>query len=107
MATPLAAHYAASKGGVFSLTRTMAVELAPHGITANVVCPGPVLTDMNRQALADPEYRAQRERTVPIGRLGQPEDVAGAVALLVAESSEFITGATLFVDGGQTLMTAV
>jgi len=103
MATPRAAHYAATKGGVFSLTRTMAFELAGHGITANVVCPGPVLTDMTREAFADPEYRAQREGTVPIGRIGQPTDIANVVALLASESSEFITGATLFVDGGQTL----
>jgi NAD(P)-dependent dehydrogenase (short-subunit alcohol dehydrogenase family) len=103
MATPRAAHYAATKGGVFSLTRTMAFELASHGITANVVCPGPVLTDMTRAAFADPEYRAQRERTVPIGRIGLPADIANVVALLASSASEFITGATLFVDGGQTL----
>jgi NAD(P)-dependent dehydrogenase (short-subunit alcohol dehydrogenase family) len=107
MATPRAAHYAATKGGIFALTRTMAFELAPHGITANVICPGPVLTDMNREAFADPTYRARREQTIPVGRLGQPEDVAGAVALLVDDASDFITGATLFVDGGQTLSTAV
>src|SRR5205085_6547771 len=100
MATPLAAHYAASKGGIFSLTRTMALELPAHGITANVICPGPVLTHMNREAFADPDYRAQRERTTPIGRLGEPRDVAAAVALLAADQSEFITGATLCVDGG-------
>lgn len=103
MATPRAAHYAATKGGVFSLTRTVAFELAPHGITANVICPGPVLTDMTREAFADPEYRAQRERSVPIGRIGQPADIASAVCLLAADASEFITGATLFIDGGQTL----
>jgi len=107
MATPLAAHYAASKGGVFALTRTIALELAPHGITANVICPGPVLTDMNRAAFSDPDYRAERERTIPVGRLGEPSDVAAAVAFLTAESSSFVTGATLFIDGGQTLSTAV
>jgi NAD(P)-dependent dehydrogenase (short-subunit alcohol dehydrogenase family) len=103
MATPRAAHYAATKGGVFSLTRTMAFELASHGITANIVCPGPVLTDMTRDAFADPEYRLQRERTVPIGRIGQPADIANVVSFLASDSSEFVTGATLFVDGGQTL----
>lgn len=107
MATPRAAHYAATKGGVFSLTRSMAFELAGHGITANVVCPGPVLTDMTRDAFGDPEYRAQRERTVPVGRIGQPADIANVVSLLASESSEFITGATLFVDGGQTLSSYV
>jgi NAD(P)-dependent dehydrogenase (short-subunit alcohol dehydrogenase family) len=103
MATPRAAHYAATKGGVYALTRTLAFELASHGITANVICPGPVLTDMTRDAFTDPEYRKQREGTVPIGRIGDPVDVANVVSMLAAESSEFITGATLFVDGGQTL----
>jgi NAD(P)-dependent dehydrogenase (short-subunit alcohol dehydrogenase family) len=107
MAAPLAAHYAASKGGVAALTRSMALELAPRGITANLVCPGPILTDMNRAAFSDPAFRAERERTVPVGRLGQPEDVAGAVAFLAAESSAFITGAALFIDGGQTLTVAI
>jgi NAD(P)-dependent dehydrogenase (short-subunit alcohol dehydrogenase family) len=107
MATPRAAHYAATKGGVYSLTRTMAFELASLGITANVVCPGPVLTDMTRDAFADPEYRAQRERTVPVGRIGKPSDIASVVSMLAAEASEFITGATLFVDGGQTLSSYV
>jgi NAD(P)-dependent dehydrogenase (short-subunit alcohol dehydrogenase family) len=107
MATPLAAHYAASKGGVAALTRSMALELAPRGITANLVCPGPTLTDMNRAAFSDPAFRAERERTVPVGRLGEPEDVAAAVAFLAAESSAFITGAALFIDGGQTLTVAI
>ncbi|GAC1328002.1 MAG: SDR family NAD(P)-dependent oxidoreductase [Chloroflexota bacterium] len=107
MATPLAAHYAASKGGIAALTRTMALELAPHGITANLVCPGPVLTDMNRQVFADSNYRAERERTIPVGRLGQPDDVAAAVVFLAAEANAFITGSALFVDGGQTLTTAI
>jgi glucose 1-dehydrogenase len=107
MATPLAAHYAASKGGVAALTRTMAFELAPRGITANLVCPGPTLTDMNRAVFADPTFRAERERTVPVGRIGEPEDIAAAVAFFVADSSAFITGAALFIDGGQTLTVAI
>jgi NAD(P)-dependent dehydrogenase (short-subunit alcohol dehydrogenase family) len=105
MATPNAAHYAASKGGVASLTRSMALELAQRKINVNLVCPGPVLTDMNREAFADPDFRAARERTIPWGRLGQPEDVVGAVAFLVSPESDYITGAALFVDGGQTLAT--
>ena len=104
MATPGAAHYAASKGGVASLTRTMALELAPHHINVNLVCPGPVLTDMNRAAFADPAFRAARERTIPWGRLGDPADIVGAVAFLTSSDSDFMTGAALFVDGGQTLM---
>src|ERR671932_1736066 len=84
MATPNTAHYAESKGAVAMLTRSMALELAPHGINVNLVCPGPILTDMNRAAFADPEFRAARERTIPWGRLGQPEDVVGAVAFLAS-----------------------
>jgi NAD(P)-dependent dehydrogenase (short-subunit alcohol dehydrogenase family) len=103
MATPQAAHYAATKGGVASLTRTMALELAPHHINVNLVCPGPVLTDMNRAAFADPEFRAARERTIPWGRLGDPADIVGAVAFLTSADSDYVTGAALFVDGGQTL----
>jgi NAD(P)-dependent dehydrogenase (short-subunit alcohol dehydrogenase family) len=103
MATPNSAHYAASKGGVASLTRGMALELAPRGINVNLVCPGPILTDMNREAFADPMYRAERERTIPWGRLGQPSDIVGAIAFLTSDESNFITGAALFVDGGQTL----
>jgi NAD(P)-dependent dehydrogenase (short-subunit alcohol dehydrogenase family) len=107
MASPSAAHYAASKGAVAALTRTMAFELAPHGINVNLICPGPILTDMNAAAFADPTYRAQRERTIPWGRLGQPADVAGAVAFLTSDASDFITGAALFIDGGQTLTSLV
>lgn len=107
MATPLAAHYAATKGGIAGLTRTIALELAPHAITANLVCPGPTLTDMNRSVFADPAHRAAREQTIPVGRLGQPEDIAAAVAFLASASTGFVTGAALFVDGGQTLTTAV
>ena len=103
MATPNTAHYAASKGAVAMLTRSIALELAPHHINVNLVCPGPILTDMNRAAFADPEFRAARERTIPWGRLGQPDDVVGAVAFLASPASDFITGAALFVDGGQTL----
>jgi NAD(P)-dependent dehydrogenase (short-subunit alcohol dehydrogenase family) len=62
---------------------------------------------MNRAAFSDPAFRAERERTVPVGRLGEPEDVAAAVAFLAAESSAFITGAALFIDGGQTLTVAI
>lgn len=105
MAAPNTAHYAASKGGVAMLTRSIALELAPHRINVNLICPGPILTDMNRAAFADPEFRAARERTVPWGRLGQPEDVVGAVAFLTSPASDFVTGAALFVDGGQTLTT--
>jgi NAD(P)-dependent dehydrogenase (short-subunit alcohol dehydrogenase family) len=105
MATPNTAHYATSKGGVAMLTRSIALELAPHHINVNLVCPGPILTDMNRAAFADPEFRAARERTIPWGRLGQPDDVVGAVAFLASSASDFITGAALFVDGGQTLST--
>jgi glucose 1-dehydrogenase len=103
MASPNTTHYSAAKGGVAMLTRNMALELAPHRINVNAVCPGPTLTDMNRARFADPEYRAARVRTIPWGRLGQPEDIAEAVLFLASPASDFMTGAALLVDGGQTL----
>lgn len=103
VASPNATHYATAKGGVAMLTRNMALELAPHHINVNAVCPGVTLTDMNRERLADPAFRAARERTVPWGRLGTPEDIAAAVLFLVGPGSDYITGAALYVDGGQSL----
>lgn len=92
------ANYAASKGGVWAFTKTLARELAPNGITVNCVMPGVIDTPMtqghNRKAMAD------LERAVPVGRLGRPEDVAKVVLFLVSEKAGYITGATLDVNGG-------
>jgi NAD(P)-dependent dehydrogenase (short-subunit alcohol dehydrogenase family) len=90
--------YDAAKGGVEALTRAMALDLAPFGIRVNAVAPGPILT-----AGAGSDTRAairRRAALVPLGRIGQPDDVAGAVVFLASEDAAFITGQTLAVDGG-------
>jgi NAD(P)-dependent dehydrogenase (short-subunit alcohol dehydrogenase family) len=103
-ATPNTTHYSAAKGGVGMLTRNMALELAPYHIAVNAVCPGPTLTDLNDKRFRDAAYLEARTATVPWGRLGQPEDMAAAVLFLASAESDFVTGAALFVDGGQSLV---
>ena len=102
-ANPDIAHYVATKGGVMMLARAMALELAGHGITVNLVAPGTIETDINRHMLADPDYRARKLAPVPMKRVGTPEDVAGAVAYLASASAAYVTGATIVVDGGLTI----
>ncbi len=93
-------HYNASKGAVHMLTRALAVELAPHGIRVNSVCPGVTETPLASFALASPQKRAMIERQVPLGRVGQPEDIAAAALFLASEDASYITGEALVVDGG-------
>ncbi|MGQ9631699.1 MAG: 3-oxoacyl-[acyl-carrier-protein] reductase [bacterium] len=95
------ANYAASKAGVIALTKTAARELAPRGINVNAVAPGFIDTEMTR-ALPQAERDKILSR-VPLGRLGQPEDVARAVAFLVSEDADYITGQVLTVDGGMVM----
>lgn len=95
------AHYNASKAGIILLTKTMAVELAPYGIRVNAVAPGYTLTPLALD-IDSPEFMDYyRQHLIPLGRLGDPEDVAGAFAFLASDDARFITGHTLVIDGGQ------
>jgi NAD(P)-dependent dehydrogenase (short-subunit alcohol dehydrogenase family) len=97
------AHYNASKAGVVALTRQMAVELAPHGIRVNCVCPGVIDTPMLR-LMDDPEAGGRYLRdSVPLGRLGTADEIARVIAFLSSGESSYITGAALPIDGGATL----
>jgi NAD(P)-dependent dehydrogenase (short-subunit alcohol dehydrogenase family) len=96
-----AAAYVTSKGGVTLLTRSMAIDYAKSGIRVNVICPGPTDTPMLRKALTEQELEAFA-KTFPMGRLGRPEEIAGAALFLASEDASFVTGAILHVDGGQT-----
>jgi NAD(P)-dependent dehydrogenase (short-subunit alcohol dehydrogenase family) len=92
--------YCASKAGLLGLTRSMAHQLGPEGIRVNAVCPGYIETPMLAMALDIPGLREQFAKASPLGRIGQPEDVANAVAFLMSSKASFITGTQLVVDGG-------
>ena len=92
--------YCVAKGGVRNLTRAMALELAPHGITVNAVAPGMILTPMNQRALDDPGYLMAAEAQIPLRRAGTPADIASMVLFLCSEHASYCTGATYLVDGG-------
>lgn len=94
--------YASSKGGVTLLTKTLALEFARDGINVNALCPGPFATELNRPLLEDPATRAAMESKVPLGRWGDPEELGPAALFLASDASSFMTGATLFIDGGYT-----
>jgi len=96
--SPGQANYASAKAGLIGLTRAVARELAPRQITCNVVAPGPIVTDMT--AALPAEWRTAMEATVPLGRLGDPADVASLVAFVCSEAAGYVTGAVLPVDGG-------
>jgi glucose 1-dehydrogenase len=92
--------YCVSKGGVRNLTRAMALELGPYGITVNDVAPGMILTPMNQRALVDNTYLLEAEAQIPVRRAGLPSDIAGMVVFLCSEQASYCNGGTYLVDGG-------
>ena len=100
VARPERAAYVASKGGARSLTHAMAVDLAAHNIRVNAIAPGPTLTGLTRANYTDPAARRATEALIPLGRLGQPDDLVGAVLFLTSDDSRWVTGSTVTVDGG-------
>ena len=102
VSSPGHGHYAATKAGVLGFMRTAALEWAPYGITVNAVEPGNILTE-GMKLHRDQDFIDAQEASVPLGRLGTPEDIGHAVLFLASREAEYITGQTIVVDGGQTL----
>lgn len=100
---PDAASYGATKGGVISLTKAIAVDFAKEGVRANAICPGTGETGMTKAILEDPSIREAFLAPIPLGRLGQPEDVAGAALFLASDYASYVSGVALPVDGGWTM----
>jgi NAD(P)-dependent dehydrogenase (short-subunit alcohol dehydrogenase family) len=102
-AEPTKAVYAASKGAIALLTKGMALEMAPHGIRVNAIAPGYMLTSLVKGGLdADPERKRRVLARVPLGRLGEPAEIGGALVFLASDAASYVTGATITIDGGWT-----
>lgn len=100
---PFYSNYAASKGGQIAFTKSLAVELAPHGINVNAVAPGWVLTEMTAKALSGEGARRAAEASIPLGRIADAEDVAGPIVFLCSDWARHVTGEVLNVNGGSVL----
>jgi len=101
--TRVGAHYAAAKGGIIGLTKTLALELGPHGVTVNAIAPGFIKTERIAQALwghDSPAAEAAFIASLPLRRSGKPEDIAGVVAMLCSDAGGYVSGATIDVNGG-------
>lgn len=107
-AIPWAGHvnYAASKGGVMMMMKSLAQEVAPLGIRVNGIAPGAIRTDINRAAWEEPQAREALLKLIPYGRIGEPDDVARAAVWLASDDSDYVVGTTLFIDGGMMLYPA-
>ncbi len=100
VALPNSAAYTTSKGGVRALTKALAIELSPQGVRVNAIGPGLIATPLNATARQDPDYMANFSQRIPLGRLGEPADIAGPAVFLASDLARYITGVTLPVDGG-------
>ena len=100
IAVPGQAHYVASKGGIVALTRAIALEGAPIGLRANAIAPGPIRTPMAAERLDDPEQVRWLTGRVPLGRVGEPSEVAEVVEFLLSDRASYINGEVVYVDGG-------
>jgi NAD(P)-dependent dehydrogenase (short-subunit alcohol dehydrogenase family) len=100
-ASPLLTPYGAAKAGLISLTKSLAVEWGRQGVRVNALCPGWTATDLNRNLWLDPEAGPATIATVPMGRWGTPEEMAGPAVFLASDASSYMTGQVLIVDGGQ------
>jgi gluconate 5-dehydrogenase len=100
LASPMQTGYCPSKAGVDQLAKVMAIELAPFGITVNVIGPGPVRTPLSDHLFSDPDWLRRTVARVPMGRVGKPSDLAGIAVFLASPAAAFITGQVIYVDGG-------
>ena len=102
---PWAGHvnYAASKGGVMLMMKSIAQEVAPYRIRVNSIGPGPIRTPINTSAWSTPQAYRELMKLIPYNRIGEPEDIARAAVWLASDDADYVTGTTLFIDGGMTL----
>jgi glucose 1-dehydrogenase len=106
VALPNHAPYAVSKGGVAQLTRVMALSLAPHGIRVNAIGPGSIATDMLASVAKDPAMKRRLLSRTPLLRIGKPEEIASIASFLASDDASYITGETIFADGGRLALNA-
>jgi glucose 1-dehydrogenase len=100
---PQSAPYSASKGGMEMLMKTVALEVADKGIRVNGIAPGAIATDMNKEILEDEQERKEEERRIPMHRIGRPEEIVRETLFLAQDDASYMTGTTVYVDGGLTL----
>jgi 3-oxoacyl-[acyl-carrier protein] reductase len=100
---PFHSHYAATKGAIIAITKSLAAELGPRGITVNCVAPGWVATDMTNAALSDPKERRRVRDLIPLGRVAMPEEIAGPILFLASDLASHVNGEVLNVNGGSVL----
>jgi glucose 1-dehydrogenase len=101
---PESAPYAASKGGMQMLTKTIALELAEKGIRINGIAPGAIATDMNKELLENQKEKEKKEQEIPVHRIGQPKEIAKVALFLASDDAGYVAGTTIYVDGGLTLV---